>query len=298
MNFFVRAFISFCLFNLYLCSDLVGERHFTQERAHHDIPSKEAQEQIGTYTIVKWLGEGDQGKVYKAVDARQNSVALKIFYTKSEMAKVHPERKKTIEQFFEPDGSSKAANAEFAVAVLCSHSRIMKILDKQEYISKAGEKVTYLVLEYVEGKNLSKISPQSLSKKRSLRLARQLLSALRFSFSKGFIHDDLWGENIFLDKEKNLKLIDLGSFDPLPMIAKGEKPKGTYRKYTAVIKKMLAQILDLGTWSKQEKLELLAQVDALCQTSDDCPMALESHARIEANLDKLLDKLKKQFKPG
>lgn len=284
-----RFLFLLCSFLVCLPNDLASLQSFPQ-----NVATKRATSQIGSYTIIKFLGEGDQAKVYKAVDAKQKIVALKVFYTKSEFAKVHPERKRYLDRYFEADGTSKEANAEYRLGTRLKHPRIMKIFQKEEARTDTGEKVTFVVMEYIEGKNLDQVKDFSLSKKAAILLARELIGALQYSFSKGLIHDDLWSENLFVDSFGKLKMIDLGSFDELPSLHKGEKPKGTYRQYHIVMLHVLERLLELGRFTDTQREQCMAKIEKLAQKSENCPLAFETREKIAANLA-LLDALLAEF---
>jgi serine/threonine protein kinase len=271
----IAAFVFLCV-----CSAVIPTTQITAASVSTEMPSH-----FGVYKVIKFLGKGDQAKVYLAQDGRLKKFAIKVFYTKSEFAALHPERKKKIHLFFEKDGSSKAAEAEYTVSKQLDHPQIMKIYGRHETMSQTGEKVTYLVMEYIDGKNLDQKQTGSLSKNESLQLAKQLISTLQHAFSKGLSHNDLWSENIFVDKQGNLKLIDLGSFDPLPSVKNGEKVRGNYKKYSAVIKHNLKRIFELGTFTKKERSRLDAAIDECIKNSDNCQISQESKKTIVANLD-------------
>src|SRR5574342_477981 len=76
---------------------------------------------INEYHFIKLLGEGDQARVYKAEDPNKKLVAVKVFYTKSEMQQVHPEKKAHIDEVFTVDGSSNAAQAEVHIGSKLDH---------------------------------------------------------------------------------------------------------------------------------------------------------------------------------
>jgi serine/threonine protein kinase len=261
--------------------------HSLQQTSYSRL-SKEPLSELGPFSFIQFLGEGDQARVYKALNEYEQPVAVKVFYTKSEMQEVHPERKKTIDLFFEADGSSKAANAEYEVGIKLNHPNIITLYHRQESLSQEGEKVLSLVLEYVQGKNLDKVKPGSLAKETSLRLASQLLQALSYAFSQGLIHNDLWSENIFIDHENNLKLIDLGSFDPLPPLADKKKSKYTYMQYFQVIRKNLLYIFKLSDFTEKEVAKMIKMVDEAAKSGENCHIAQEFQTTLAANLLKLI----------
>ncbi|MBS0654742.1 MAG: protein kinase [Verrucomicrobia bacterium] len=249
--------------------------------------------QIGEYTGLKKLGKGDQGKVYKAFDDnKKQEVAIKVFYTPSEFVKVHPELANTLEAHFEQDGSSKAANSEYKIGrSINRHPAIMKIFKRVEEYSVDGEKVTSLVMEYVDGKHLDQIGDIAYSKKVALQIAREFISALRYSFSKGYLHGDLWSENLYIDRSNHLKLIDLGSYDPLPKLRQGEPSRGLYSTYHRVIMRMLELIIQKGKFREHEKRTLVRSLNEVSKNSPEIQLAQESISQIDKILEQLDDVL-------
>lgn len=279
----IRRLLLVFLFWLATTESLLCQRSFSVERSNlQAVVPKPANTQFGNYTLQKWLGSGDQAIVYKALDQKQKVVALKLFYTKSEMAKAHPERKKMVESLFTQDGTSRAAIAEYQASQQLDHPHIMKI-----YRQERTEDGTFLVMEYVKGKSLNQMKNESLSQEQAKTLAKQLITALRYAFSKGLIHDDLWSENIFVDEQNNLKLIDIGSFDPLPVMHKKEKPKGRYREYQILIVRELKELLKLGKFSKAEQEILFAKIDEVAKKNDNCFISYETKDKIDAHLQQI-----------
>lgn len=279
----IRRLLLVFLFWLATTESLLCQHSFSEQRSNlQAVVPKPANTQFGNYTLQKWLGSGDQAIVYKALDAKQKVVALKAFYTKSQLAKVHPERKKIVESLFTQDGTSLACLAEYQASQLLDHPSIMKIYRKERI-----EDVTFLVMEYVKGKSLNQMKNDSLSQEQAKMLAKQLLSALRYAFSRGLIHDDLWSENIFIDEQNNLKLIDVGSFDFLPVMHKKEKPKGRYREYQIVVVRAIKELLQLGKFSKAEQEVLFAKIDDVAKKSDNCFISYETKDKIDANLQQI-----------
>ena len=72
----------------------------------------------------------------------------------------------------------------------------------------------YLVLEYVDGKNLRQVlrdvgGPVALD--RAERWGTQLAEALRYLHSQGIVHRDLKPENVLVDRNDDLKISDFGT---------------------------------------------------------------------------------------
>ena len=69
-----------------------------------------------------------------------------------------------------------------------------------------------MVMEYVESKNLAEVlsNPFNLPMHEALKLIQQISLALEYAHENGIIHRDLRPGNIFLDKQGNAQVEDLG----------------------------------------------------------------------------------------
>ena len=83
----------------------------------------------------------------------------------------------------------------------------------QLYETITSERHIYIVMEYIEGKDLFQYiySLQRLSELKSSQLFRQLIACLEYIHTLGIVHRDIKPENILLNKQKTiLKLVDFG----------------------------------------------------------------------------------------
>ena len=67
-----------------------------------------------------------------------------------------------------------------------------------------------MVMEFVEGFNLSERLKSGLTLEHSLNYIRQVLSALEYAHARGVIHRDIKPSNIMINKEEQVKLLDFG----------------------------------------------------------------------------------------
>jgi len=149
--------------------------------------------QNGRYAIIKKLGEGGKGIVYKARDTALNRVvAIKML-----RSAVSSE-----------DAYSRFMREAQAVAKL-NHPNIVSIYD----IGKEGEK-QFFVLEFVDGmslRELMKTYPEGKCDLQTvLRISIDVCSALQYAHSQGVLHRDLKPENILITEEGIAKLMDFG----------------------------------------------------------------------------------------
>jgi hypothetical protein len=149
--------------------------------------------QGGRYKVVKKLGEGGKGIVFKAEDTRLGrSVAIKII---------------------KGEGLDQESFARFereakATAGL-SHPHIVAIYD----IGREGES-HYLVLEFVDGPNLGGLIRSQpgghCDVATTLRIGSQVCQALECAHSHGILHRDIKPENIMITSDGLPKLMDFG----------------------------------------------------------------------------------------
>src|SRR5262249_36269163 len=147
---------------------------------------------VDRYLLVDLIGHGGMGRVYLARDTRLSRyVALKI---------LSPERMnnpRAIARF----------QREARVGAQLQHEHLVRIYDEGE----AGGKC-YLVMEYIEGKNIGAIIAENgpIPPATAARLAQQVALGLEHAQQKGLIHRDVNPFNILVTRDGIAKLTDLG----------------------------------------------------------------------------------------
>lgn len=144
------------------------------------------------YEILDKVGEGGMATVYKAQDTLLDRiVALKVL--KAEYA--------DDEEFLE-----KFQNEAQAVAKLNS-THIISVYD----VGK-DEDISYIVMEFVEGKNLKELirTNGKFSEKEALVIGRQIALSLDEAHKKKIIHRDIKSQNIMLTDKNTIKVGDFG----------------------------------------------------------------------------------------
>jgi tRNA A-37 threonylcarbamoyl transferase component Bud32 len=149
--------------------------------------------QNGRYAVLKKLGEGGKGIVFKARDTALNRVvAIKML--KSAVSA--------------EEGYSRFMREAQAVAKL-NHPNIVSIYD----IGKEDEK-QFFVLEFIDGislRELIRTYPESKCDIQTvLRIGIDVCSALHYAHSQGVLHRDIKPENILITEEGTAKLMDFG----------------------------------------------------------------------------------------
>lgn len=147
---------------------------------------------VQNYKIVSHLGEGGMGIVYKAVDnVLGREVALKMLHTSM------IRQPQVLERF----------KKEAQVLARLLHPNIAVIYN---FIEQDGQ--YFMVMEYVEGKNLDELARahKTLPAKTIVAMFLQVLEGLQHAHRKGITHRDIKPSNLILTAEGTIKLMDFG----------------------------------------------------------------------------------------
>lgn len=146
----------------------------------------------GRYEVQEIIGVGGMSVVYKAYDnVDDRIVAVKIL--KDEYSN-------------DADFVRRFKNESKAIAVL-SHPNIVKVYDVS-----FGEKVQYIVMEYVDGITLKEYIQKQhiITWNDAVFFTTQILRALQHAHDKGIVHRDIKPQNIILLPNGNIKVTDFG----------------------------------------------------------------------------------------
>ncbi len=149
-------------------------------------------QQLGKYAIVKKLSQGSMGAVYKAKDSvLDRHVAIKIM---AEDIQWDPELKV---RFYR----------EARAAANIHHPNIVTIHD----LGEEG-KITYIVMELLEGTDLKEIidTKVSLPLEDKISIIAQVAEGLNHAHLHGIIHRDIKPGNIHVGPTGNAKILDFG----------------------------------------------------------------------------------------
>ncbi len=146
---------------------------------------------LGHYEILKPLGAGGMGEVYRALDTNlRRDVAIKVL---PEGLSADPERLARLRR-------------EAHLLASVNHPNIAAIYNLEE-----SEGTRWLVLELVEGKTLEQTlrnGPMPAAK--ALRVGAQVASALEAAHERGIVHRDLKSANVMIDAKGRVKVLDFG----------------------------------------------------------------------------------------
>lgn len=147
---------------------------------------------LGGYIILDKIGAGGMGQVFKAEHRRMKRVvAIKML----------------------PTATMKDAAAvarfqrEVEAAAKLRHTNIVNADDAAE-----ANGVHFLVMEYVEGQDLSALVKKNgpLSTEKAVDFILQAAKGLEFAHAEGVIHRDIKPSNLLLDKKGTVKILDMG----------------------------------------------------------------------------------------
>ena len=147
---------------------------------------------LGDYEILKTLGTGGFGSVWKAKSQDDKLVAIKI---------LNPqvlENQKVVKKFFH----------EAMILAKLDHPNICKLLD----FFPDGDNYC-MVMEFIEGVELKKILQQrkeELPLEIAFKIAKQSLNAFQYAYENGILHRDIKPANIMIDNNGNSKIMDFG----------------------------------------------------------------------------------------
>ncbi|WP_422924139.1 protein kinase domain-containing protein [Singulisphaera sp. PoT] len=175
-----------------LARQAVQAKLLTLWQAQQLLAGRSSGFKIDRYVLLEMIGQGGMGRVYLAKDSRLNRrVAIKI---------LSPERvnnPRAIARF----------QREARVGAQLQHENLVRIYDEGESNGKC-----YLVMEFIEGKNLGTIVAEDgpMPPSTAARLVRQVALGLEHAQQKGLIHRDVNPFNILVTRDGTAKLTDLG----------------------------------------------------------------------------------------
>ncbi len=146
----------------------------------------------GRYEIKEIIGVGGMAYVYKAYDNIDDRVVA---------VKILKEEFLANEEF-----TRRFKNESKAIAIL-SHPNIVRVYDVS-----FGEKLQYIVMEYIDGITLKEYIDQkkALPWKETVHFTVQVLRALQHAHDKGIVHRDIKPQNIMLLSDGTIKVTDFG----------------------------------------------------------------------------------------
>ncbi|MBI5757121.1 MAG: serine/threonine protein kinase [Planctomycetales bacterium] len=172
--------------------ELVRQKKLTRFQAEQIYLGKGQSLVLGNYVILDRLGEGGMGMVFKAEHKRMKRlVALKVV---------------TTSKLDSPD-AVRRFRREVEAAAKLSHPNIVAAHDADE-----AKGAHFLVMEFVDGDNLSHLvkTHGPLPVEWAVDCIVQAARGLAHAHTQGVIHRDIKPSNLMLDKQGNVKILDMG----------------------------------------------------------------------------------------
>ncbi len=175
-----------------LARQLVQSKQLTKFQAQEIYAGRAKSLTLGNYTILDRIGAGGMGQVFKAEHRRMKRVVAV----------------KTLPKAFLKDAAAVARfQREVEAVAKLHHPNIVAAFDADE-----ADGVNFLVMEYVEGSDLSalvkKCGPLSVAK--AVNYILQAARGLDYAHRHGVIHRDIKPANLLLDSEETIKVLDMG----------------------------------------------------------------------------------------
>ncbi|MES1171976.1 MAG: serine/threonine-protein kinase [Bacteroidota bacterium] len=150
----------------------------------------------GRYLIIRRIGEGGMGAVYEAKHTIIGKrVAVKVL----------------LEKFLTKSDFVARLLQEARLASAIGHEHIVDVTD----FGTTDDGRAFVAMEFLEGESLAQLVMREapLPVERSLRIARQVASALGAAHAKGIVHRDVKPENVYLIRRGDadfVKVVDFG----------------------------------------------------------------------------------------
>ena len=146
----------------------------------------------GRYEILKILGQGGMGAVYKARDHElDREVAVKVIVPELVNSKAILRRFKQ----------------ELLLARQVTHKNVVRIFDIGE-----SDGMKFITMEYVDGSDLKShiVQRGKIPAQEAVGIVQQICHALAAAHSEGVIHRDLKPQNIMIDQNGRVVVMDFG----------------------------------------------------------------------------------------
>ena len=147
----------------------------------------------GKYQVIKKLGQGGMGAVYRVIDDTTDvEYAVKI----------------VLPEYIEDPAALKELRSELAKAQSFTHQNLLSY----KFFADTGA-IKYIVMELVDGEDLEEYRLRKggkLQEAEAKKIASQILNGLNYFHDKGLVHLDLKPQNIMVSKSGEVKITDYG----------------------------------------------------------------------------------------
>ena len=175
-----------------LARELIHAGRLTKYQAAQVYQGKTKGLVLGDYVVLDEIGAGGMGQVFKAWRREmERTVALKVLSAK------RIESRESVERF----------HREVKAAAKLEHPNIVTAYDAGE-----AEGVHFLVMQYVEGKDLACVLAERgpLPVAEAVDYVVQAARGLEYAHQQGVVHRDIKPGNLLLDTRGTVKVLDMG----------------------------------------------------------------------------------------
>jgi serine/threonine-protein kinase len=174
-------------------SVIVADPALHNDKLLRDIPLKENNKWLGKVCLLKKLGQGGMGAVYKGYD---DSLALDVA-VKILPLSMGERNSQFVERF----------RQEARISARINHPNVVRTL----HVDEQGD-LLYLVMDYVAGQTARSLveSKGPLSLPQALQIAQDAARGMQAAHEHGVIHRDIKPDNILVADDGRVLLSDLG----------------------------------------------------------------------------------------
>jgi serine/threonine protein kinase len=175
-----------------LAIELVRRKVLTKFQAKMILTGKGAKLTLGNWILVEKVGGGGMGQVVKAIDRRSGRLAAVKILRADLMGS-----ESVIQRFHQ----------EVDVATRLNHPNIVETYDADEH-----EGMHYLVMEYVDGRDLAEVLKEHdrLAVAEAVDYVLQAARGLEYAHGMGMVHRDIKPGNLLLDRQGTIRISDMG----------------------------------------------------------------------------------------
>lgn len=165
-------------------------------------------ERVGTYRLIRLLGEGAMGAVFEAGALTGSPVPVSTIVAVKILHPYLTGRPDLVGRF------SLEGTVMTEMSKINGHPNIVRCLAYGVELSAQGP-LHYIVMDHLEGASLAeRLKRNTPNKKTALKILRSLCVAMVYAHHQGVIHRDLKPENIFIcstgDASQRVKVLDFG----------------------------------------------------------------------------------------
>ncbi|WP_166819939.1 protein kinase domain-containing protein [Thalassoroseus pseudoceratinae] len=175
-----------------LARSLVQRQQLTEFQCKLILRGKAKSLRVGGYVVQSRIGAGGMGEVFKAHHHRlKRQAAIKV------LPHTAVKDEEAVQRF----------HREAEAAAQLTHPNIVLTYDADE-----TRGIHYLVMEYVDGVDLSALVKQTgpMQLEKAVGCIHQAARGLEYAHSQGIVHRDIKPHNLLLDTNGTIKILDMG----------------------------------------------------------------------------------------